>query len=322
MTRLHFKTDGSFKIVQFTDIHWHDGQAEDIRSLQLMRGILGQEQPDLIVFTGDLIHSELTASPSEAFIQAVSAATGSSIPWTFVFGNHDAEEGITRDALMMLAKQLPHCLAEAGPSLIHGVGNAFLPIYDSEQSGRIRTALYLFDSGSKAPDSIGGAAWIEHSQIEWYLEHSRQLQVTNGGTPVPALAFFHIPLPEYNDLWDFSIAYGINGEGVGCPRLNSGLFHAFRSRGDVSGVFVGHDHLNDYWGQLHGIRLCYGRYTGFNAYGQDGFPRGARIIQLNEDARHFSTWLHLEEGTIVHEQPKHEPAAQALWLQCKKRIVQ
>ena len=51
------------------------------------------------------------------------------------------------------------------------------------------------------------------------------------------------------------------------------------------GTFVGHDHVNDYQGDLHGIRLCYGRGSGFNTYGRAGFLHGARVIRLREERR-------------------------------------
>lgn len=76
---------------------------------------------------------------------------------------------------------------------------------------------------------------------------------------------------------------------------------------DVRGTFVGHDHINDYWGELHGIRLCYGRATGYNTYGKEGFPRGARIIQLTEGEADFQTWLRLDDGSVVVNQPEHLP---------------
>jgi hypothetical protein len=71
--------------------------------------------------------------------------------------------------------------------------------------------------------------------------------------------------------------------------VNSGLFAAFLERGDVVGVFCGHDHLNDYEATLHGIRLVYGRATGHGGYGRAGFPRGARVIELRDALRGFET---------------------------------
>ncbi|WP_027086965.1 metallophosphoesterase family protein [Cohnella panacarvi] len=321
MNPLKFRQDGTFKIVQFTDIHWQNGDAEDMQSKDLMNEILAIEAPDLTVFTGDMIHCEQSRHPGEAFVQAVSAAIERGIPWAFVFGNHDAEEGITRGALMALARQLPGCLAQPGPDSISGVGNYCLTVHASSDHGHAAAALYLLDSGSYAPSSVGGAAWIKRDQIDWYVGQSKILEELSGGRAIPSIAFFHIPLSEFNEVWDFHRAYGHNYEGVGCARINSGLFHAFVERGDVRGVFVGHDHVNDYWGELHGIRLCYGRATGFNAYGRDGFPRGARIIELNEDGRAFKSWMRLEDGILMTDQPPHSPATGDMMVQLKKRIV-
>jgi hypothetical protein len=69
---------------------------------------------------------------------------------------------------------------------------------------------------------------------------------------------------------------------LGCSIVNSGLFSAFLKMKDVKGTFVGHDHVNDYWGQFHGLQLCYGKATGYNGYGKERFQRGARVIQLHE----------------------------------------
>lgn len=88
---------------------------------------------------------------------------------------------------------------------------------------------------------------------------------------------------------------------------NSGLFAAFIKMKDVKGTFAGHDHVNDYWGDLHGIRLCYGKATGFNGYGKEGFARGARIIQLKENVEGFNTWLRLEDGSKQVQQREHAP---------------
>ena len=124
---------------------------------------------------------------------------------------------------------------------------------------------------------------------------------------MPALAFFHIPIPEYDEVWDFHNCYGVKYENVCCPRINTGFFAAMHEMGDVMGTFVGHDHVNDFWGELHGIRLCYGRGTGYNTYGRDGFLRGARVIQLSEGKRGFETWLRLANGSIITNQPAHAP---------------
>ncbi|WP_310190154.1 hypothetical protein [Bacillus sp. 3255] len=100
----------------------------------------------------------------------------------------------------------------------------------------------------------------------------------------PVLAFFHIPLPEYKEVWVLGNCRGNKFEEICCAKIKSGLFSVMLERGDVVGTFVGHDCINDYCGDLHGIQLCYGRATGFNTYGKDGFQRGDRIIRLTQGA--------------------------------------
>jgi hypothetical protein len=156
--------------------------------------------------------------------------------------------------------------------------------------------LYCLDSGAYAPDGIGGYAWIPANITNWYRDTSAEFAELYG-EPLNALAFFHIPFPEFETVWEKGLCVGVKQEEVCSPRLNSGLFTAMYECGDVSGVFVGHDHVNDYDGELHGIRLCYGRGSGYNTYGREGFPRGARVICLREGARGFETWLRLADGS-------------------------
>ena len=52
---LQFCDDGSFTIVQFTDLHWHDGTGLDVRTASLMEMVLDDERPDLVVLTGDVL---------------------------------------------------------------------------------------------------------------------------------------------------------------------------------------------------------------------------------------------------------------------------
>lgn len=83
------------------------------------------------------------------------------------------------------------------------------------------------------------------------------------------------------------------------PALNTGMFTAMKEAGDVMGVFVGHDHDNDYAVMWHGILLAYGRYTGGNTV-YNHLPNGARVIVLKEGQRTFDTWIDLAGGQQVN----------------------
>ena len=73
---------------------------------------------------------------------------------------------------------------------------------------------------------------------------------------------------------------------------------------------MGHDHANDYQGTLCGIRLCYGRVTGYRCYAikrkdpliskeEDDRWRGARIILLKEGQDNFDTWIRNSANEVI-----------------------
>lgn len=293
--RLYFGKDGLFKIVQFTDMHWQNGDVRDEQTRALMQQVLSIEKPDLVVLTGDVIDSLGCHDPKQSLRDAVALVEASGTPWAAIFGNHDSEGDVSRSELMDVVLEHRGTLTEPGPAHIAGVGNYVLRLHD-EADERVAVALYFFDSGSySAVRAAPGYDWIRADQVAWYREEARQLKQEADGRPVPGLAFLHIPLQEYREVWTRRTCYGNHLERVCAPPVNSGLFAAMVEEGGVSGIFCGHDHLNDYTGILHGIRLSYGRATGYNTYGRIGFARGARVIQLSKD-QSFATWLRLEGG--------------------------
>jgi 3',5'-cyclic AMP phosphodiesterase CpdA len=308
-----FRDDGTLTIVQFTDLHWKNTEEPDLKTRALMELVLQAEKPDLVVFTGDVIytghtraHVEPCHNPVQSLCDAVSVVERSRTPWALVFGNHDSEKGVTREELMETVERHEYAVAERGPSGISGIGNYVLQVKD--QAGDTRAALYFLDSGAMNPlEQVEGYDYIRRDQVQWYEQQSRELTAGNQGVPLPSLAFFHIPLPEYREVWETRVCFGSKFEPVCCSHVNSGLFTAMLEMGDVAGTFVGHDHVNDYSGELYGIQLCYGRATGYNTYGREGFPRGARVIRLYAGERRFDSWLRLDDGSALMEPARHEP---------------
>jgi hypothetical protein len=197
---------------------------------------------------------------------------------------------------MAVQRSYSMCLSEAGPENIPGVGNYLLNIQSHDRLDPA-AVLYFLDSGSYAADGDGYAA-ISPDQIEWFRSISPRHDPGGGEDSrwsIPVLTFLHIPLPEFALAGQAGSIRGFHLEPVQCPRANTGFFDAARSAG-VIGIFAGHDHLNDFDAHWHGVRLCFGRATGYRGYGRDDFARGARVIRLIEGERSFETWLRLEGG--------------------------
>ena len=158
--------------------------------------------------------------------------------------------------------------------------------------------LYCIDSNTYSTiKGVKGYDYIKRDQIDWYCKKSAEFTRNNGGEPVPSLAFFHIALPEFNQAASDENAqlYGIRREKACAPALNSGLFTAIKENGDVMGIFVGHDHDDDYAVCWHDVLLAYGRFTG-GPTEYIHIPNGARVIELNEGVRTFKTWIRTKAG--------------------------
>lgn len=308
---LKFNLEGMFKIVQFTDIHRTYGEEKDAASMQLMEEVLDLEKPDLVFYSGDLVSGNSISKNGlgdtlSIIREVVEPADRRGIPWATVFGNHDGQGNANNQQLLESLQESPLCLTEGGPEEINGIGNYVLKIGGSRE-GNTAALIYAFDSGDQSP--LGGWGSIARNQIDWYIRESQKLTHANG-SPLPALAFFHIPIPEYDEVWDHHVCHGTKWEKVCCPNLNTGLFAALYEMGDVMGTFVGHDHGNDYYGDLHGIRLTYGRATG--GYSKNNSAKGARIIQMREGKRGFNSWIRLSGGVLITEQPQHQPEGRVL----------
>jgi predicted MPP superfamily phosphohydrolase len=303
--QLKFDRDGRFKIVQFTDLHLHEGGDKDHQTLTLIGEILDIEKPQLVVLTGDTLSGAAKRQETVALVAGPMAER--KIPWAVVLGNHDdewpkdVEKPKDRRGLMEMFVRQPCSVSKVGPEGIFGASNYCLPVYDADGT-RKKWALYMLDSNAYPPKKeLGSYDWIHSDQIAWYSQTSKALAEERDGKPCPALAFFHIPLPEYEyALTDAQTdVVGHRHEGVACSRINSGLFAAMLERGDMKGVFVGHDHVSDFEARYRGVRLIYGRATGTDTYGRDGFPRGGRVILLEESGDAFTTWIRLQGGDKV-----------------------
>jgi predicted MPP superfamily phosphohydrolase len=297
---LRFRPDGRFRIVQFTDTHLRDGDADDRRTSALIAEVLDQEQPDLAVLTGDVVQGEHAPDPAQAWSLAVDPMEARGVPWAAVLGNHDDEGALDREALMEALRSFPACLAEPGPDRLSGVGNYVLEVASSRGDGPA-AHLYFLDTHAYTPTGAGEYDWVRHDQVTWY----RETAATNAAAGAsPALVFLHIPLPEYDAAWRAGYdVRGTRGGPVCSPAINSGLFAALHERGEALGVFCGHDHWNDFDATLYGTRLCYGRVTGFGGYAGGPLARGARVIELVEGERRFDTWLRVEGGRREDQEP-------------------
>ena len=299
-SKLRFRSDKTFKIVQFTDVHWVPGNQASNEAAERMNEVLDAEKPDFVIYTGDVVYGKPAAQGFDAALQPV---VSRHIPFAVTLGNHDDEQDMTREQILEYIKKFPGNLTSTVKGL-SGVTNFILSISSSEGK-KDASILYCFDSHSYSTmKTIKGYDWLGMDQVNWYRKESTDYTKKNGGIPIPSLAFFHIPLPEYNlaATDENTTLIGTRREKACSSALNTGMFAAMLESGDVMATFVGHDHVNDYVAYWKGILLTYGRFTGGKTvYCDIPGGNGARIILLKEGQRSFDTWVRLSNGRVINK---------------------
>ena len=349
-----FVTDGDFKVMQLTDIHIGAGfmsTQKDNMAINAVSSMIRAEKPDLVCISGDIgypvpFQSGTINNKSDAVIFAeMMEALG--VYWAPVFGNHDTESFSLYDrediGEIYESEEYPHCLFQAGPEDIYGVGNYVINVKNTK--GEITQSIFMMDSNDYTSNSIlSSLSWdydcIHTDQIEWYKNTVDSLTAENGGTVPKSIVFFHIPLIEVKDAWyeyrdngyqdteNVQYIYGKAGEGEGdimtglgvedtavvfCSEHNNGFFDALAEKGSTQAMFFGHDHLNTFSIYYKGIRMTYGYSVDYLAYkgiSTIGSQRGCTMITVKPDGSIDVTPENYYQDKYVSAVPKEEVTMQ------------
>ncbi len=322
-TKLQFNDDGEFRIMQIADIQ--DGPLLLEITRNYIEEMVRYANPDLIVLTGD----NISAGASSLGIHAIdlilteiaidrfmSIFEEYGVPVAVVFGNHDAEELVTKEEQMAMYNEYDCCVAIDDGNALYGCGTYNLPIYSSTDANKIAYNLWMIDSNMYDEEN-DGYDHVHQDQIDWYIKTSNELKAQNGGKVVPSMMFQHIIIneiydvitevpasekdnyeyvEEYNEDTGVSKYYAImpkylkTGElnEMPCPgTVDSNQFEAVVAQGDVVAMFFGHDHKNTYEVNYQGVDIVNTPGVGFNSYGDHN--RGVRIIDIKEGTTDYDT---------------------------------
>ena len=299
--KLTARADGSYHILLVADTQ--DTEKPQQTMLDLLNAELDAADPDLVIFLGDMIYGPYVSEGNENVAKAIDAiiepVVERNIPFAVTFGNHDDQECLSKEEQLAIYQSYPGCLND-DPD-IPGVGNTCLQLCtaDSETPSAL---LWLMDSGTYAPEEIGGYGYVEEEQNEWFREG---VAVYGEDRPV-SYVFQHIPVPQVRTLIEPARAFQKNafctygnpfsdwytekegaireghfGEAPCPPDYDSGQFDSWKDCG-VKAAFFGHDHTNDYIATVEGIDLVSTCGIGFYSYGR-GDEHGARLLVLHAD---------------------------------------
>ncbi|MGG5314346.1 metallophosphoesterase family protein [Enterococcus sp. AZ072] len=276
------KNSSSFRILQFTDLHlrtWPLDEA-DQQTLQMIQAMSKKEQPDLILFTGDIVWSTIADAPLAIFQEFIDFCNTLEFPIALTYGNHDSNHpAITRGMLRQKEMDIKS-LAEKKCSLIANDRESYvLEIYNSNQL-QIEHLLFIIDSGEYTDSPYSRYDWILPEQIDWFKTTARYYH--KHSAVKSAYSFLHIPLQEFMEAYQVNrpINSVVDELRVDSPEINTGFFAALLFDPITKGVFAGHNHDNNFQTNYLGLEVVFGQVSGYGAISQN--RRGARLIVLEE----------------------------------------
>ena len=189
--------------MQITDMQEIPAISKD--TIALMERAVLEEQPDLVVYTGDQIKGygvtykgkgeELEREVAQTIGKLLEPVTKRGIPFAVTFGNHDCQVRISnQDQFYHIYKRLPNCIGSRQKGLTGAEPVPFPSRHPTEAGGM---ELYLFDSGTDARE--GGYEAFDPKIIAWYRKQREDLREKNG-MYVPSIVFQHIPMREYYEV--------------------------------------------------------------------------------------------------------------------------
>lgn len=341
---LEFGSDGKFTVLQISDPQ--DDQYPAYDMVNLIKISIEQTNPDLIVFTGDIVEDrrsgdsgidgedgregvcvydengeivyDKTLENVKATCKAVfKAAEEAGIPFAVAQGNNDHIVGLSSEDWLNIYSEYENCLVKDESNDSDERIDYNLEIKGS--NGKTVFNIWLMDTGTEG---------VSAEQISWYKSESAALKAANGGKAVPSIVFQHIHTADIGNLfeichmWDEGakerelkicrlnrqIASGHNS-GVLVPGETSEEFSAWKECGDVLGAYFGHKHNEGYTGVWNGIELGFTYGAEFAKSG----PYGIRVFTIDEnDVENYESVIYTYEGSVTTgnarlEEQKDEP---------------
>lgn len=203
-----FIVEDEFKVLAITDTHfnnsgWYAGKVwvNDFLNKQTyaeIKRMIEYAEPDLVVVAGDMVSNDFNDLIVKGFCNFMDKLE---MPWTFTFGNHDAEHRADKPAIMNVLESSIYCILQQGATNLQGLGNDIIVLKNKQ--GDIVYAFFVMDTGDwkkaekeNKPYSTFDVGYTE-AQGDWYAWACEGLATANNAQVVPSMIISHIPYKPY-----------------------------------------------------------------------------------------------------------------------------
>ena len=260
-----------FKILQIADLHL--GIETDVaHQLSILRNTIRLEQPDLIVLTGDNfmyaskgVVRSLISTLNEECAALTASRDGRLTKFTMTFGNHDNQGDYSRyyinDVLASytvadgkeIAEQKFAAFVDYEDDNLFGLANFYIDLVDDRAkdaaTADVKYRVHIIDSNTY---HFIGPDYDYDVMHDEQLQHVRNVyEQATADRDYIGMAFFHIPLYEFQDAYDQYLA-SETPEQVGQGEFREGVLYGYENNGtyqmlraaNILSYFCGHDHIN------------------------------------------------------------------------------
>ncbi|QLL30677.1 hypothetical protein HG536_0A04920 [Torulaspora globosa] len=260
----------SSKILQVSDVHFRcsDETAAVLNEFQtkhFISDVITREWPDLVVITGDFLDGQNSLDYQTCIMKLVQPMIRLKIPYVFTLGTSDHSRFATGSQIRDFLSNLPFCINKASSSDGHTVMTA------SFKTGA-GVVVYAFDSFQPIKPFL-----MEHEAYKHYKY---------------ALAFRHLPIPEYRPEGMFPIIGQYNEQSNYKSKLKEEeTMHKLLRSFNVKAMSCGHEHSNDCCLQSLGdMWLCYAGSSGVGIDRANGMEPSVRLFKVDDVHGLITSW--------------------------------
>lgn len=279
------------KIIHFTDNHLSYPVSRS--SLDALKNIVKNEKPDFLVFSGDLFHRYHNEQNSRLLIQTFNEFMDKlGVKYTFCFGNHDAELSLTKKQIFEILMEGAYFVGEIGDEKLSRfhlndslyrslrIGNF---IIDVELENGDGCQIILLDSGRYNNQGKSGS-----------ITKDQQLLVNEAKKELPLLMFFHIPLEQFETMYEQYRVSGLMREKVSYQTDESGLYDLVSKLNQDVYINCGHDHINDFEIKNGNVHLNMTPGMCIEEYNEVGV-RGYRVFEVDKKVETYNKQYYLKD---------------------------
>lgn len=304
MFRIDKNPNKDFIVLNLTDFNFDLNDCNNSNSVNLLNNTINElvkrTKPDLITVSGDFARSDLL----QLYIFMRDIFTRIGLPWTFVLGNHDNQDGQKRSSeIADILSNDENCLFEKGDPTM-GVGNFVIQIFENDKP---IYNLVMMDSHDREDITNDNGevkkAWsrLSKNQLEWYKNTVLELGLkTTLITHIPPYVYRDAFSKAFNNSFDkktisfeesfdekywndgYKTSFGVAHEGICSYPFDGGEFNYIKDSKYTELILVGHDHINNFIIDYEGVKLAYATKTGSGCYWEKEL-NGGTVLTINKD---------------------------------------